>query len=500
MQVESNTSASLLEPLNVTGANESTQQRLSGQMGARALALTVLAFSAPIAVVTGYIPFTITFDGAGACFAFIVTTVLMILFSIGYVTMAKHVPKPGDFYSFISSGLGKIVGLGAAFLAIASYIFILGGTYAFLGISVQAFILSLHGPSTEWWAWAILGWAIVSTLGYFHIELSAKILSLAMVGEVLIVMIFNVAVLVKGGSEGLPIAPLTPAAFFHGDVPVTLLFAILVFLGFEATALFRDEVRDPDRTIPKATYAAVLFIGVLYALSAYTMVAAYGQKAVDVATNTPSMMFPHAIGVFVAPIFTQIAYGFVIASVVAALISIHNVLSRYVLNLALDKAIPIYLGRVHSRHRSPHRASTAVAVCVAVGMMPFIMGNVDANTLYGRMCGLGSLGVIVLMTLVSLAVIVWFIRAGVPAGVSIFRIYIAPAIAMLSLGATVVFALLHFDLVVGGAPGENNALAFVLLATLIAGSLLAVYFKLMRPHVYDSLGRADRLFDLAVDD
>jgi amino acid transporter len=498
--VEVATSTRLVDLSSPVTPTDVSQQRLSGQMGPSSLALSVLAFSAPIAVVTGYIPFTITFDGPGACFAFIVTTVLMLLFSIGYVTMAKHVPKPGDFYSFISSGLGKIVGLGAAFLAVVSYVFILAGTYAFLGVSVQAFISSMHGPSTLWWTWAIVGWVIVSTLGYFHIELSAKILSWAMAGEVLIVMIFNVAVLAKGGAEGLRLAPLTPAAFFHGDVPVTLLFAILVFLGFEATALFRDEVRDPDRTIPKATYAAVSFIGVLYALSAYTTISAYGHRAVDVATNSPATMFPNAIGVFVAPVFTQIAYGFVIASVTAALISIHNVLSRYILNLALDRAIPVYLGRVHSRHRSPHRASTMVAVFVAVGMLPCIVTNVDASTLYGRLCGLGSVGVIFLMALVSLAVIVWFIRTGAPARVSVFKIYIAPAMALLSLGATVVFALQHFDLVVGGTPGENTGLVLLLVATLLVGSLLALYFKVKRPAVYDSLGRSDRLFDRAVGD
>jgi amino acid transporter len=87
-------------------------------------------------------------------------------------------------------------------------------------------------------------------------------------------MIFNVFVLAKGGAEGLSWTPLTPSAFAHGDMPVTLLFCILVFMGFEATALFRDEVRDPDKTIPRATYFAVIFVGILYALSSYTMIAA----------------------------------------------------------------------------------------------------------------------------------------------------------------------------------------------------------------------------------
>jgi amino acid transporter len=307
--------------------------RLTGQMGVGALALSVLAFSAPMAVVSGFIPFTILFGGRGATFAFILTTVLMILFAVGYVTMAKHVPKPGDFYAFISSGLGKVVGLGCAFLAVISYVVVLAGTYAFLGISVAQLITSFHGPDTPWWIWAGASWALVSTLGYFHIELSARVLSFSLVAEVIVVMIFNVFVLAKGGAEGLSLTPLMPSAFAHGDIAVTLLFAILVFLGFEATALFRDEVRDPDTTIPRATYFAVVFVGILYALSSYTMISAYGHLAVEAATKSPATMFPTAIGKFVAPAFTQISFGFVVLSLIAALISIHNVLARYVFNL-----------------------------------------------------------------------------------------------------------------------------------------------------------------------
>ncbi|WP_321822644.1 MULTISPECIES: APC family permease [unclassified Burkholderia] len=483
------------QEVDIAGRDRGESARLTGQMGVGALALSVLAFSAPMAVVSGFIPFTILFGGQGATFAFILTTVLMILFAVGYVTMAKHVPKPGDFYAFISSGLGKEIGLGCAFLAVISYVVVLAGTYAFFGISVTALITSFHGPETPWWIWTALAWVIVSTLGYFHIELSAKVLSFSLVAEVAVVMIFNVAVLAKGGSEGLSLTPIMPSAFAHGDMSVTLLFAILVFLGFEATALFRDEVRDPDKTIPRATYFAVVFVGILYALSSYTMISAYGHQAVDAATKSPSTMFPEAIGKFVAPAFTQISYGFVILSLIAALISIHNVLARYVFNLSVDKAVPTYFAAVHDRHCSPYRASTAIAAVVAVGMLPFILQKTDANTLYGRLTGLGSIGVILLMALVSLSVIAWFARTGVPAGENVFKVFIAPAVAVTSLGAVSIFALFHFDLVVGGNPGQNTALELVLAGALIAGIVLAMYFRSAKPHVYDSLGRAQRMLE-----
>lgn len=78
--------------------------------------------------------------------------------------------------------------------------------------------------------------------------MSAKILSVAMVLEVAIVMVFNVAVVLRGGgATGYSAAPINPANLSHGDFGIALLFAIMIFLGFEATALFRDEVRTPIR-------------------------------------------------------------------------------------------------------------------------------------------------------------------------------------------------------------------------------------------------------------
>lgn len=48
-----------------------------------------------------------------------------------------------------------------------------------------------------------------------------------------------------------------------------LLFAFTGFPGFEATALFGEEARDPHHTIPRATYAAILLIGAIYVLTTY---------------------------------------------------------------------------------------------------------------------------------------------------------------------------------------------------------------------------------------
>ncbi|CDO31008.1 APC family permease [Mycolicibacterium porcinum] len=483
---------SLKPPSAPVSAEDRHAATLTGNMSVSSLMLTVLAFSAPIAAVAGFIPFTIMFGGPGAALIFVLVTASVLMFAVGYVTMTRWLPKPGSFYAFISAGLGKVPGLGAAFLAVSAYLLMLSGVFVFIGLTVTELISSVNGPSTPWWPWAAIAWVIVSSLCYFHIELSAKILSVAMVLEVAIVMVFNIGVLVHGGGpEGFSARPFSPSALADGDFGVAFLFAVMIFIGFEATALFRDEVRDPDRTIPRATYGAVLFVGVLYIVSCYLLVTAYGSDAVQVATEDPKGMFSNAIGSLVAPMFSQLTFVFILTSELAAGIAVHNVVSRYIYNLGVDRALPAFVAEVHPKHHSPARASTVVAVAVAVLLVPLGLGKPDGVGLDAQLFGLATVGVLTLMCLVSLAVIVWFARKGVRAVTNWFKCFVAPAVAMAVLVPTLALAVLHFDLVVGGAPGQNVGLLLILAASAVIGAMLALYFRAYRPEIFAALGRAD---------
>ena len=466
-------------------------RRLSGQMGMTSLVLSVLAFSAPIVAVSGYIPFTIIFAGEAAPVAFITATVLLLIFSVGYIAMTRALPTTGAFYAYITSGMGKTAGLGAAFLAVVAYLALLAGVYVFAGITVTSLISSFGGPETPWWTWALVGWVLVSTLGYFHVELSAKVLSIVMVLEVTLVMIFNVATLAKGGAQGLSFAPLSPVEFAKGDMPVAMVFVVMVFIGFEATALYRDEVKSPDTTVPRSTYVAVIFIGVLYTLSCYALVSAYGSAAVETATNDPATMFGNAVGLFVGPAFAQIAFVLIATSALAALLSIHNVIARYLHNLGVDRALPTYLSRVHRHHKSPHTASNTTAVVVAIGILPFLFGGSDPALLISQLGGLGSTGILALMALVSLAVIVWFRRRpNLRSRFTVWQVIIAPFIAFATFSLIIVLVIMHFELVVGGDPGQSLTLLLVLGGALVSGISAAAYFRFSRPEIYAGLGTA----------
>ncbi|MDP9696214.1 UNVERIFIED_ORG: amino acid transporter [Arthrobacter globiformis] len=472
-------------------AAESTT-RLSGNLGTTSLVLSVLAFSAPIVTVSGYIAFAIGFVGEAAPLAWAVAVAALFIFAVAYTTMTRHIKRPGAFYAYISVGLGKVTGLGGAYLASISYMLITVGIYTFSGLMMSEAISHFNGPSIPWWACTAVAWVIITALGHFNVELSAKVLGTVMVAEVILVALFNIVVLSKGGESGLSAKPLNPGDFLNGGTGLALLFAFGNFIGFEATALYRDEVRKPRKTIPRATYLAVFLIGGFYAVSAYTLVIAYGVgNAAEIATNDPTTMFSNAMATYVGSGIANVTLVLVTTSALASVLATHNVVARYIQNLAADHALPTTLAAVHPKHQSPYRASLANSILVGALLILAAVFVSDPSLILGAGSGIGTAGVLTLMALVSLAVYRHFSRTGRPDGETVWKVAVAPVIAFLILAAVVIFACVRFDLLVGGEPGQNLWMLLVLVGFLVAGCAVAIQMRRKRPDLYARLGRAE---------
>ena len=71
------------------------------------LFLTVTG-SAPISAMLFNVPIMVGYgQGVGAPAAFIFATIVLVVFSVGYVAMARKKTTAGGFYSYISHGLGR---------------------------------------------------------------------------------------------------------------------------------------------------------------------------------------------------------------------------------------------------------------------------------------------------------------------------------------------------------------------------------------------------------
>lgn len=464
--------------------------RPEGKLGPIAIIFMALAGSAPLAAMVAVWPLIVGASGSTVNpLLWFLAAVILLIFAIGFTRMTKYVRNAGAFYSYVQGGLGKVIGLGAAILAIGVYLFDVVAVAAFAGIATSEMIVYFDGPSSPWWVWALGLVLVIAVLGYLNIDISAKVLGVMLVLEVLIVLVINVAILAQGGQAGINFAPLNPAEIGMGTPSLGIMFAFFAFIGFEATAVFRDEARDPDRTIPRATFGAVIGIGLFYSFSAWVMQLGVGtDRVLQVAEDNPTRMVLDLATTYVAPIMQDIMQVLLMTSIMAAALLLHNMLTRYVYTLGRQRVLPATLGRIHEKHLAPSRASIVVTVAVAVLFFIAIVLRLDpVDQVYTWFSGLATLGIVTLMTLTSMAVLVFFIRrhrSRLP--VSKWTMIVAPAIASAALFTLLTMILMNFDLIVGHMV-TAVVLVSALLTFFVAGIVLALVIRAKQQEKYSQL-------------
>ncbi len=92
------------------------------RLGVPAICFFMLSAAAPFVVVAGVISNVYGVSGITSVpVAFAAVAVILAVFAAGYVAMAQRIVNSGAFYSFISHGLGRPAGVGAALVALIAY-------------------------------------------------------------------------------------------------------------------------------------------------------------------------------------------------------------------------------------------------------------------------------------------------------------------------------------------------------------------------------------------
>lgn len=162
------------------------------------------------------------------------------------------------------------------------------------------------------------------------------------------------------------------------------------FAGYARIATMGEEVRDPQRTIPRAipialsvTVAVYLVVGV-----AALLAAGPDQLAAATAPLTTAVQAAGAGGL--APV---VRVGAALAALGALLALIAGV-GRTGLAMARHRDLPGWLAAVHPRYRVPHRAEMALAVVVSI-----LVATVDLR----GVIGFSSFGVLIYYVIANAA-------------------------------------------------------------------------------------------------
>lgn len=469
---------------NVTGGSAELH---GDSLGTAGIVFTVLAFVTPIGAVVGTVPLAIALgNGVGVPGAYVAAGIVLLCFSAGYAAMSRYVTNAGAFYAYIARGLGRPAGVAAAFVSVIAYnavACLVAAAFGFFADEVVASELGLHVP---WYLWTALALAAIALLGRRKVELSAALLGTALVVECLVLLVLDIAILAHRGLDAFSLTSFAPHTVFSGAIGVALVFAFNNYIGFEATAIFSEEARDPHRTIPRATYTAVLLVTIFYAITTWALIAgAGGEQAAAVAGKDPGTFVFALNEQYVGHITTLVMEFLVITSIFAALLATHNGTARYFFALGRDGLLPRSLGQTRAKTGAPHVASAIQVLIVTVVLAVLAVAGAEPITvIVPMMTGVGTLGIVALQAGTATSVVAYFRRRK---DRRLLTTLVLPLIGAGGLIGAAVLIVHNYQFLTGTETGLINQIPWLLVISAVAGLGFALWLRTNRPQVYEQM-------------
>ena len=481
-----------------TGDGSPTLKR--GAVGVLGVVFMVVAFSAPISAMTANLPVAVGFgNGAGAPAGFIIATMVLTIFSVGFVALARHITAAGAFYTFVSRGWSRIPGLAAGVMSMFVYMIMEAGVVGLFSTFAQQAASTYLGFDAPWWVYGLIAVAAIALLSHRDVSLAAKVLGVALVAEIAILTITAVAGLVRGhGVEWgslLPTAALNTNGVADGAVGLGLLMAFWSWVGFEATAIYGEESTNPKRVVPRATLIAVIGIGLFYTFIAFAVVSANGPRgSVDLASSaSPFELLYTPAREYVGPWAVTAFELLVLGGTFACALAIHNAASRYLFAFGRDRLLWHRLGEAHPRHGSPWIASLAQSAFTVVILVAAIVTAADPYLiLFTLVAILATLCLLVVQVMCSISVITYFhVQRRHPETAGVLRTLLCPIIGGLGM-AFVIYLMTSNMAVAAGAASQSllfKAIPWIVVTLLVGSMGIAAYLRYAKPEVYGRIGR-----------
>ena len=271
--------------------------------------------------------------------------------------LAAQYPASGGTYVYGRERLGEWWGFAAGFG------FVIGKTAS---CAAMALTFASYAAGGSLWTQRAVGVgavAVLTSVNYHGITRTAG-LARVLVALSILALAVVVAAIAAGGGRGGPVQhlPFGDGGAYGIAQSAGLLF--FAFAGYARIATLGEEVRDPERTIPRAIPLALGIVVVIYAAVGAAVLFGAGSAALASST-APVVTALHGAGAaWASPVARA---GAAVASLGSLLALIAGV-GRTALAMGRNGDLPRWLASVHERYRVPDHAELALgaAVCVLV--------------------------------------------------------------------------------------------------------------------------------------
>ncbi|HET8979802.1 MAG TPA: APC family permease [Solirubrobacteraceae bacterium] len=275
---------------------------------------------------------------------------------------ARRYAGAGAIFEYLSQAVHNSFGIFSAGVYLLGTLFLgAGGIYIGLGFLIQGFFADHLSTTIPWWCGGAFCLIVAFTLNHFGVRLAIRGVLMLACFSAIPFLILAVVIIAKGGVGGNTLAVFGTSAGGTNAVFNGILFAVTLFIGFEAAASIAEETENPRKSIPIAVVGAVAISAALYILVTYAATIGFGKAALDkgawfAAASPMGTLATTYVGNWLSVLIDLV----IILDALSLSIAIMVTASRIIFALGRDGLLPKVTART-SRHDTPVTGNLLIA-------------------------------------------------------------------------------------------------------------------------------------------
>ena len=367
--------------------------------------------------------------GPAVVISFILAGIAAGLAAICYAELASAVPVSGSAYSYAYATLGEFAAMGVAACLLLEY----GVSTAAVAVGWSQYLNKLLGN--------VFGFVLPQTISAGPWDAEPGIANL----PAIVLVVMCAVLLIRGASESAK----ANAVMVMIKIAVLVLFSAVAFtafnarhfadlapfgvsgislasgtiffayIGLDAISTAGDEVKDPQRTMPRAIIAALLIVTSIHLLVSVAALGAQPWQDFKGEEAVLAVILDHITGNTAGG--TIVAAGAVISIFSVTLVTLYGQ-TRILFTMGRDGLLPATFAKVNPRTMTPVQNTIIVAFAVAV---------LAALVPLSRLAEIVSIGTLTAFIVVSAGVIVLRIQdPDLPRGFKVPGYPVTPVLSM----------------------------------------------------------------------
>jgi amino acid transporter len=425
-------------------------------------------------------------------FAFLLATIATLFIAYVIAQFAKKLPTSGFAYTFAVRGLGPKSGFLTGWLLVGGYAMICPMLLAGTGYFLSQFFLTYFNVHISWGIFAVIVGAAILLLSSMGVAQSVRVALIMLLIEICVMFAFFITVLIHGGAEGITFATFNPTNTLKphdiNGIGTAVMWAILMFVGFESAATLGEETKDAKRNIPKALIYCVVSIGAFYLIGAFTAVIGYGPshvneivKGIASGVNPWDSIFETHWGKAASMIMMLV----VLNSIFANLLSGFNATVRIFYAMGRENVLPKFMGEVSVKSQVPLKASIFYMSISLVATL--ILGYLwDPMTVYGWAGTILGLAIIIVYILINISLFFFYKRH--TSEFNIVKHAVVPLVATVLLYLPLK-GVIQSTLPSSGAASPMTSVPYIVAIWMVVGVIYTYYLLKYKKNTFESMGK-----------